>query len=149
MDAEPPKKPAIEHVRPLEDASQGKDNRLIIDINDAHYNPETGVATVQLKHAWFKAYSIWSYKGEDITLRYKGHEIDLDECPKVDVSKDNVKLSTNFFRTSATIGISGVSIKLAADIQEQNCLVIDADTVKDILKRGYKKPRVDPKTHEP
>lgn len=149
MDAEPPQTPTIEHVRPVEDTSQGKDRRLIVDINDAHYDPETGVATIKLRNAWFKAFNIWSYKGDDITLRYKGHEIDMDECPEVDVSLDNVTLNTNFIRTRATINISEVSEELADDIQEQNCLVIDADTVKNILKQEYKKPEQNPDTNDP
>ncbi|MGH1376297.1 MAG: hypothetical protein ACRBCK_08115 [Alphaproteobacteria bacterium] len=109
------------------------DERLVLKVNKAHYDEDKQLANVKMGGALQKAFAIGSYDGEHITLTYNGVKIDLDECPEVNVSPEDVKYSLGLWN-SITLKISNLPPEQAIKIEDAQCLNIDTSIVKQVIR---------------
>ncbi len=110
------------------------DERLVLKVNKAHYDEDKQLANVKMGGALQKAFARGSYDGEHITLTYNGVKIDLDECPEVNVSPEDVKYSLGLWN-SITLKISNLPPEQAIKIEDAQCLNIDTSIVKQVIRR--------------
>lgn len=109
------------------------DDRLVLKVKKASYDEGKQLASVKMGGAFQKALAIGSYDGEHITLTYNGIKIDLENCPEVNVSPDDVKYSLGLWN-SVTLKISNLPPEQAVKIEDAQCLNIDTIIVKQVMQ---------------
>ena len=134
MDYIPPPPVESAYIRPI---SHTQDERFIIEIDEARYDEERRLASITMDKAFQKSHRIESYKGDVITLVYKGAMPQINHCPSVRVPLDDVRRDIDLVDNEVTLTIANIPQSLADDIAQNLCLLIDTYTVKKVANPDF------------
>ena len=120
----------------IEIQHEGPEIPLIAETSVAVYDAQNQIASITIERAFGTRNSILNYNGKYVTLIYRKHIVNIEECPIIVVDARNVQQDMpNIFLNTVELHISRVNQELADLIKRSKCLRIGTGTVKAIISR--------------
>jgi hypothetical protein len=120
----------------IEIQHEGPEIPLIAEASVAVYDAQKQIASITIERAFGTRNRILNYNGKYVTLIYRKHIVDIEECPIIVVDARNVRQDMpNIFFNTVELHIARVSKDLADLIARSKCLRIRTGTVKAIIGR--------------
>lgn len=115
----------------------GDGGRLLVSVASAVYDQDRQLASINLRNAFEQKSAIENYTGDEVTVVYQNARVNPDNCPKIEVSADEIERRINLVGNSVTLDVSGITPQEANLIEGMRCFNVDTTVVQEVVARPF------------